>query len=192
MLLPAITLWVLAPEAHACDTKLLEMTRADLAAPKGEDFKLRKLAGSLAESCRFSPALTDALAYVPSAQPSGRGRLEQKAVTGDAAGWTAACAGGSATFDAAFAATGQARAAALYGPCDLQRYKFATESELADATGLVFLAVMVAQHFESKAVTSDLAIPLLRGLAGLPPQAAAAAAPSAAPSEPALPAGAPP
>jgi hypothetical protein len=59
------------------------------------------------------------------------------------------------------------------------RYKFAAPGELANATGTVFVALMVAKHFEEKGVPDQLAIPLVRGLAGLgPAQATAAGAPS--------------
>lgn len=169
-------------QAFACDNALLEQTRTDLGAAKSPDFKLRKLAGSLAESCSFPKGVRDALANIPSVDPSARAKLEQKAVLAEPQAWTSACAGGTAAFEAAFGASGSARSVALFKPCDMQRYKFTTEAEFGQASGLVFLSLLVAKHFEEQSVPDGLAIPLLRGLAGIPEGVAPAGA--AAPTDP--------
>lgn len=169
-----------ADAARACDDELLAMTVKNLAAGKDPEYRLKKLAGSLAESCRFVPALRDALATVPSVTPAGRAGLEKKAVTGDPAAWSAACAGGMAVFEAASALSGAERAAALWGPCDVQRYRFTDQAGLDRAQGMVFVSLLVAKHFEANGVRDDLALPLLRGLAGVSAAPATSASASAA------------
>jgi hypothetical protein len=175
----AVALLAPAEAAHACDAELLAITAKNMRSAKDPELRLKKLAGSLAESCRFVPALREVLGTVPSVPPSGRAGLERKAVTGDEAAWGAACAGGMPAFEQASAAAGAARAAALWGPCDVQRYRFTDEAGLAQADGLVILSLLVARHFEANGVDDALAIPLLRGLAGVSGAAPAAAAASA-------------
>lgn len=161
---------VLTRPATACDTELLEATLTNLRAGNNPDLKLRKLAGSLAESCSFGGGLTSVLGTIPSVDPPGRPKLEQKVVLGDPAAWTAACPGGMDTFNAAFAQTGAARAATLYSGCNIARFKYITQDELAQAQpgGLPYLSVIVAKHFQDKGVADAIAIPLLRGMVGLP------------------------
>lgn len=177
--------------AWGCDPELLAMTKGDLASTKSEDYKLRRLAGSLAESCSFVPTLAAQLATVPSVEIPNRPKLEQKVVTSEAAAWTAACPGGAATFQAAFAQSGAERAHTLFTGCELARLGFATESELASANGLVFLAVLVGKHFQEEKVPDAVAWPLARGLAGISGAAPPAAAPTAAAAPAATPAGHP-
>lgn len=169
-------LLVTSSPASACETELLEATLQNFRAGKNPDLNLRKLAGSLAESCVFPRTLTSVLGTVPSVDPPGRPKLEQKVITGDPVAWNTACPGGMATFDAAFAQSGAAKAATLYSGCDMARFKFVTEAELANANGLVFLSVIIAKHFQDKGVADNLAIPLLRGISGLPEAMAAAPA----------------
>lgn len=166
--------WAIA-SADACDQELLAQTKKDLESSRAStDVKFRKLVGSLAESCTFTPTLDQMLTSLTGADTPTRPGLERKVVLGELGAWSTACAAGEPAFSAAFAATGAAREAALYGPCDVQRYKFAAPGELAAATGGVpFLSLLVARHFESQQVPDAVAIPLLRALAGLGAQAAA-------------------
>lgn len=168
--------WAMAGVAWGCDPELLTLTRNDLSTAKNADYKIRKLAGSLGESCTFAKGLGSAIASVPSIEIGSRPALEQKVVTGDPAAWAAACPGGAATFDAAFAQKGAERAHTLFTGCDVGRFRFATEPELGQATGFPFLSVLVARHFEDQKVADALALPLLRALAGIegPPPAAGA------------------
>jgi hypothetical protein len=176
---PLLAFWLVSQPAAACEKELLEATLTNLRAGTNADLKMRKLAGSLAESCTFPRGLTSMLGTIPHTDAPGRPKLEQKVVLEDPNVWNTACPGGKATFDAAFAQSGAARAATLYAGCDMARYKFVTQDELANATGLVYTSIIVARHFQDKAVADVLALPLLRGLAGLPE--AQAAAPAADP-----------
>jgi hypothetical protein len=165
---PFLALWLASQPAAACDTELLEATLTNLRAGTNPDLKLRKLAGSLAESCTFAKGLSAMLGSIPHTDPPGRPKLEQKVVLEEPAVWNTACPGGKATFDAAFAQSGAARAATLYAGCDMARYKYVTQDELASAGGLIYTSIIVARHFQDKGVPDPLALPLLRGIVGLP------------------------
>jgi hypothetical protein len=170
--------------AWGCDAELLAVTKGDLASAKNDDYKIRRLAGSLAESCDFVPTLASVLGTVPSTEIPNRPKLEQKVVTSEAAAWSSACPGGAVTFQTAFAQAGDERAKTLYAGCDLGRLAFATEAELGKANGFVFLAILVGKHLQEQKVPETVAQPLVRALAGIsgaaPPMTPVASAPAAA------------
>ncbi|MEZ4238460.1 MAG: hypothetical protein R3F59_20370 [Myxococcota bacterium] len=175
LLVATAALWSAAAPARACDPELLELTAKNLASQHDPTLRLKKLAGSLAESCSFVPSLRDALGTVPSLPPASRPALERKAVTSDAAAWEAACPGGLATYEKAAAQSGADRAATLYADCNLKRFAFTDQAGLAAGDGLPFLTILVAQHFDANRVAPALAQPLLRGLAGISAAAGAGA-----------------
>jgi hypothetical protein len=175
---PLLSMLWFVDQARGCDQALLTQTKTDFeSSHAAADVKFRRLVGSLAESCEFSPGLSSTLTALTGADIPMRPGMEKKVVTSDAAAWSAACPGGSAAFDAAYAATGDAREAALFGPCDVARYRFAAPGELAHATGVVFVALLVAKQFELQQVPDAVAIPLERYLAGLGAAPATPAAP---------------
>lgn len=153
--------------AWACDGQKLAGIQTTIANAPNADLRRKKLMTALNDACAFPIPVAEALRTIPSAsQPDGF-KLEVTAVRKASSEWNAACTGGSMALERAIAARGPARRDALWGPCDLQRYRFADSNELASAEGYVFLGILVARHFGDQGVEDRVGIPLLRTLVGV-------------------------
>lgn len=158
-------LW-LTTGAWACDSDKLAAVQTTIATAPNADLRRKKLMSSLNEACTFPLPVAEALRSIPSVSLPDGFKLEVTAARKASSEWNAACTGGSMALERAIAARGPARRDALWGPCDLQRYRFIDSNELASAQGYVFLSILVARHFDDQGVSDRVGIPLLRTLIG--------------------------
>lgn len=169
-------LLALAAAAFACDATKLTAARDAAAAAPNPDLARRKVLGALAQSCTFTPKIAETMRNMQSASTIDSYKLEIAGLRQSSAEWTTACPAGTRALEAAATTRGPQRRDALYGPCGLDRYRFATSDEAATADGYLLLATLVARHFEDVSVEDRVAIPLLRTLAGVGSRAPAPAA----------------
>ncbi len=168
-----LTVVALTRPASACDAEKLVAAQAALAAAPNPDLKRRRVLSGLNGACTFPTRIADALRSMPSASPPDAFKLELAAARQSPNEWVAACPAGSMALEKAANTRGPARRDALWGPCDLQRYRYVTGEELAVAEGHVLLSVLVAKHFQEQGVEDRVGIPLLRVLAGVGEKVAA-------------------
>lgn len=163
--------------AWACDAEKLAAIQTTIASAPNPDLKRKRLMTALGGACTFPLPVAEALRSIPIAAPPDGFKLEVAAARKATSEWNAACQGGTMALERAIQARGPTRRDALWGPCDLQRYRYVTGDELAVAEGYVFLSVLVARHFEEQGVEDRVGIPLLRTLgAGATARDAAGAA----------------
>ncbi|MCA9490064.1 MAG: hypothetical protein KC621_09075 [Myxococcales bacterium] len=160
--------------AWACDPKKLGEIQTSIASAPNDDLRRKKLMSSLNDACTFPVPVAEALRAIPSVSLPDGFKLEVTAARKASSEWNAACTGGSMALERAIAARGPSRRDALWGPCDLQRYRFVDSNELASAQGYVFLSILVARHFDDQGVEDRVGVPLLRTLVGAGESAAPA------------------
>jgi hypothetical protein len=170
-----------AAPAHACDPAKLTAARDAIPSAPNPDQARRRLAGAIGQACTFPARLREALQQIPSAAPTDSFKIEVAAVRQSPTEWTTACPAGPSALEKGAVARGVQRRDALYDPCNLLRFRFATAEEFAVADGYVFLATVVARHFQEVGVEDRVGVPILRTLAGVDRAGAAASAPSADP-----------
>lgn len=168
-----------APAAHACDTAKLTAARDAIPAAPNPDQARRRVAAALAATCTFPTRVQEALRQIPAAAQPDSFKLEIAALRASPSEWTTACPAGPAALEKGAVVRGVQRRDALYDPCNVLRFRYATSEEFAVADGYVFLSIVVARHFQEIGVEDRVAFPLLRTLAGVDRAGQPAAAPVA-------------
>jgi hypothetical protein len=171
-------LFLIATPARACDTTKLTAARDAIAAAPNPDQARRRLAAAIAGACTLPVRFQEALKQIPSAAQPDSFKIEIAAMRQSPSEWTTACPAGPGALEKGAVVRGVQRRDALYDPCNLLRFRFATSDEFAVADGYVFLAVVVARHFQEVGVEDRVALPILRTLAGVDRAGQAAAAPA--------------
>lgn len=167
------------PTAHACDVAKLTAARDAIPNAPNPDQARRRVAGALAATCTFPTRIQEALRQIPAAAQPDSFKIEIAALRASPSEWTTACPAGPAALEKGAVVRGVQRRDALYDPCNVLRFRYATSEEFAVADGYVFLSIVVARHFQEIGVEDRVAFPLLRTLAGVDRAGQPAAAPTA-------------
>lgn len=177
MLLFSALLWQ-GSTAHACDAAKLTAARDAIASAPNPDQARRRLVSAIGAACTLPTRIQEATKQIPSAAQTDSFKIEIAAMRASPSEWTTACPAGPSALEKGAVVRGVQRRDALYDPCNLLRFRYATSDEFAVADGYVFLSIVVARHFQEVGVEDRVALPILRTLAGVDRAGAAAPAPT--------------